>query len=163
MAKLKNLKIKNRPALKKIVNRLHRQGKKVVFTNGCYDILHIGHVQLFRKSRSLGDALIVGINSDSSIRRLKGPGRPLVGQDDRARVLEALEPVDYVAVFGEDTPYELISEIKPDILVKGSDYRMNEIVGRGIVKRVVRFPLVKGRSTSGLIEKIVRRYGKTAR
>ena len=163
MAKLRNSKIKDRPALKKIVNRLHKQGKKVVFTNGCYDILHLGHVQLFRKSRSLGDALVVGINSDSSIRRLKGPGRPLVGQNDRARVLEALEPVDYVAVFGEDTPYELISDIKPDILVKGSDYRMNEIVGRGIVKRVVRFPLIKGRSTSGLIGKIVRRYGKTAR
>ena len=118
-----------------------------------------GHVTLLEKSKRLGDILIVGINSDASVKRLKGPKRPLAGQNDRALVLAAMEAVDYVTFFGEDTPYELIGKLKPDILVKGGDYATGQIVGRDLVKKVVRIPLVKGRSTSNLIAKILKAYG----
>ena len=140
--------------------KLKRQGKKIVFTNGCFDLLHLGHVSLFEKAKSMGDVLIVAINSDKSLAKLKGPKRPLVGEKDRAKLLLALKPVDYVVVFGEQTPYELLKEIKPDILVKGGDYKLSEIVGREFVKKVYRFPFVKGRSTTNLINTIVERYGK---
>jgi D-beta-D-heptose 7-phosphate kinase/D-beta-D-heptose 1-phosphate adenosyltransferase len=136
-----------------------RRGKKIVFTNGVYDLLHAGHVTLLEKSKRLGDILVVGINSDASVRRLKGPKRPLSSQADRARVLSALSAVDYVAVFNEDTPYELIQKVKPDILVKGGDYAADQIVGRDLVKKVVRIPLVQGRSTSNLIAKMLKAYG----
>jgi len=139
------------------------KGKKVVFTNGVFDLLHFGHVRLLQDCRKLGDVLIVGVNSDRSVRRLKGAGRPLVPFHDRSRILAALAAVDYVVSFAEDTPLELIKKIKPDILAKGADYRLTEIVGakevRGWKGRVKRVRLLTGRSTSGLIARIVRDFG----
>ena len=143
------------------IKKLQKAGKKVVFTNGCFDLLHIGHTLLFEKARSLGDVLIVAINSDKSLKGLKGPKRPLVGEKDRAKLLLALKAVDYVVVFGEQTPYELLKELKPDILVKGGDYKLSEIIGREFVKKVYRYPVVKGKSTTNLINTIVERYGKS--
>ena len=137
-----------------------RRGKKVVFTNGVYDLLHAGHVMLLEKSKRLGDLLVVGINTDASTRRLKGPKRPIASQKDRALMLAGLKAVDYVTFFNEDTPYELIARLKPDVLVKGGDYATGQIVGRDLVKKVVRIPLVKGRSSSALIGKIVKAYGR---
>jgi len=130
-------------------------GKKTVFTNGCFDLLHAGHVALLEKSRSLGDILIVGLNSDASVRRLKGPARPLNRLGDRARVLAALSAVDLVVSFSQDTPHELLKALKPDILVKGADYINGKIVGREFAGRTVRVPLVRGRSSTGLIKKMV--------
>ncbi|MCL2335615.1 MAG: D-glycero-beta-D-manno-heptose 1-phosphate adenylyltransferase [Endomicrobia bacterium] len=140
--------------------KLKRQSKKIVFTNGCFDLLHTGHTSLFEKAKSLGDVLIVAINSDKSLSRLKGPKRPLVCEKDRAKLLLALKPVDYVVVFGEQTPKEILSELRPDILVKGGDYKLSEIVGREYVKKVYRYPFVKGKSTTNLINTIVERYGR---
>jgi len=154
----RNNKIVARAALTGIIASLRAGHKKIVFTNGCFDLLHLGHVQLFEKAKSLGDVLVVAVNSDSSLRRLKGPKRPLVRQADRCNVLAALESVDFVTVFGEDTPENIIRELKPDVLVKGGDYNINQIVGRQYVRKVVRFPIVRGRSTSALIKKIVESY-----
>lgn len=158
--KNKPAKILSRAAAARTFARLRAQGKTVVFTNGCFDLVHIGHLRLFKKARTYGDALVVAINSDASLARLKGPKRPLVPEKYRAELLAALEPVDYVVIFGEDTPYEVIRQLKPDILVKGGDYRLADIVGRDIVKKVVRFPVVAGHSTSNLIRTIVERYGR---
>ncbi len=137
---------------------LRKQGKKIVFTNGCFDLLHVGHVRLLQKAKSYGDFLIVGLNSDSSVKKLKGKNRPLCGEKDRAEVLAALEAVDSVVLFKEETPYQLIEKIKPDILVKGGDYHHGTVVGADLVKKnkgkVVIFPTIKGRSTSNLIEKM---------
>lgn len=137
--------------------RLKAAGKKLVFTNGCFDILHLGHARYLRAARDLGDALVVGLNSDASVRRLKGKGRPLVPEADRAEMLAALETVDYVTVFGEDTPAELVAELLPAIIVKGGDYRPEEVAGGTTVVaaggRVVIVPLVEGRSTTGLIDR----------
>ncbi len=142
--------------------RLADLGRRVVFTNGVFDLLHAGHVELLEKARALGDALFVGLNSDGSTRRLKGVGRPLVPAADRARVLAALAAVDVVVLFGEDTPAALVQRLAPDVLVKGADYGADEIVGRAEVEarggRVVRVALVAGRSTSELVREIVRRY-----
>ncbi|MBI4803221.1 MAG: adenylyltransferase/cytidyltransferase family protein [Elusimicrobia bacterium] len=129
-------------------------GKKTVFTNGVFDLLHCGHVALLEKARSMGNILIVGVNTDASVRRFKGPARPLNRLRDRARVLAALEAVDMVVAFGRDTPYELLKVLKPDILVKGADYGAGQIVGREFAGRTVRAPLVKGISTTGLIERL---------
>jgi D-beta-D-heptose 7-phosphate kinase/D-beta-D-heptose 1-phosphate adenosyltransferase len=141
------------------VRRAKAQGRRIVFTNGCFDLLHAGHAQLLERARRLGDLLVVGINSDASIRRLrKGPGRPFVGARDRARLLAALASVDYVTVFSEPTPHRLVARLRPHVLVKGADWGTGEIVGRDIVEagggRVVRVPLVKGRSTTTLIQRI---------
>jgi rfaE bifunctional protein nucleotidyltransferase chain/domain len=147
----------------RLAARLARQrgrGERVVFTNGCFDLLHAGHVVLLEKARALGDCLVVGLNSDASVRRLKGRGRPLAPLADRLKVLAALESVDYVTVFGEDTPVALIRKLRPSILVKGGDYTFTQIVGRDLVKRVVRIPLVTGRSTSALVQKIIKAYGR---
>jgi D-beta-D-heptose 7-phosphate kinase/D-beta-D-heptose 1-phosphate adenosyltransferase len=139
---------------------LRRQGKRIVFTNGCFDLMHPGHVRTLRAARRLGDVLVVGLNSDASVRRLKGPGRPLLPQRDRCEVMAALEMVDYVTVFGEDTPYQLIKQLQPDVLVKGGDWAPGEIVGadivraRGGVVRSVRF--AKGYSTTALFRRIRR-------
>ena len=153
----------SRPALKRAAAALRKSGKRIVFTNGCFDLLHIGHVRYLERAGSLGDVLVVGVNSDRSVRKLKGSGRPLMPEGERAEILAALSFVDYVTIFEEDTPAELIEKIKPDVLVKGSDYGKREIVGRDVVEegggRVVRIPLVRGRSTKGLIRKIVRSYG----
>jgi D-beta-D-heptose 7-phosphate kinase/D-beta-D-heptose 1-phosphate adenosyltransferase len=131
-----------------------RAGRKVVFTNGCFDILHAGHVALLERSRSLGGALVLGLNSDASVRRLKGPARPVNKLADRARVLCALSCVDAVVPFGEDTPSEILKALRPDILVKGADYGHSEIIGREYAGRTVRVPLLKGRSTTGLIKRL---------
>ena len=153
--------------------RKRARGEKVVFTNGCFDLLHAGHVTLLEKARALGDCLVVGLNSDASVRRLKAQGRPLAPLADRLKVIAALESVDFVTVFGEDTPEALIRKLNPPpppfvkggskggfILVKGGDYALNQIAGRDLVTRVVRIPLVKGRSTSSLVRKILKAYGK---
>ncbi|MFA4839266.1 MAG: D-glycero-beta-D-manno-heptose 1-phosphate adenylyltransferase [Candidatus Neomarinimicrobiota bacterium] len=150
---------------KKILNRteaiarttaLKKAGKIVAFTNGCFDILHVGHADLLEKAKSLGDVLIVGVNSDESVRRLKGGNRPINSETDRAEMLAALESVDFVVIFPEDTPAEIIAEIRPQILVKGGDYHIGNIVGRETVEsdngRVVVVPLREGKSTTKLIE-----------
>lgn len=131
------------------------EGKKTVFTNGVYDLLHAGHVQLLEKARSLGDVLIVGLNSEASARRLgKGPERPLNKWEDRAAVLCALSCVDAVVGFEEDTPAELLEKLRPDILVKGADYRSDQIAGRQFAGKVVRLPLKKGYSTTALVRRL---------
>ena len=140
--------------LKKWVETQRKAGKKIVFTNGCFDILHAGHVSILEFSRAKGDVLVVGLNSDASVKRLKGPTRPVNTQTDRALVLAALESVDAVSLFEEDTPYNLIKQVRPDVLVKGGDYKPSEIVGREFAKKVVRFALLKGRSTTNIIKKI---------
>ncbi len=141
-------------------------GKKVVFTNGCFDILHAGHVQYLAAARKLGERLIIGLNSDSSVQRLKGPDRPLCSESDRAMVLSALESVDAVTIFDEDTPQSLIEEVLPDILVKGSDWDISQIAGAEAVLRnggnVLTVPLLEGRSTTGIVEKIIHLHSKAA-
>ncbi len=141
------------------VQDLQGQGKLAVFTNGCFDLLHMGHVHYLEAARSLGDGLIVGVNTDASVARLgKGPVRPLTPEGDRARVLAACACVDRVVLFAEDTPLALITLLAPDILVKGGDYQLDEIVGREVVLarggRVVALPFVPGYSTTGLIERL---------
>ncbi|MFA5161252.1 MAG: D-glycero-beta-D-manno-heptose 1-phosphate adenylyltransferase [Elusimicrobiales bacterium] len=131
-----------------------RAGRKVAFTNGCFDILHSGHVRLLEAARSTGGCLVVGLNSDDSVRRLKGPSRPVNPQADRAAVLAALEAVDRVVVFGEDTPQRILSLIRPDVLVKGADYRTGQIIGREFAGKVARVKLVKGKSTTAIISRI---------
>lgn len=138
--------------------RLRRGKKRIVFTNGVFDILHRGHVDYLAKAKSFGDILIVGLNSDQSTRRLKGPSRPLQPQRDRAAILLALEAVDYVVIFGEATPDNLINTIRPDVLVKGADYKESEIVGAAFVRSyggsVRRARILSGRSTSKLAQKL---------
>jgi len=138
--------------------KLRRRKQKIVFTNGVFDIIHRGHVSYLAKAKSFGDCLVVGLNSDRSVRRLKGTGRPLQSQRDRAEILLALRAVDHVVVFGEDTPDKLIRQIRPDILVKGADYKLAEIVGAEFVRsyggKVRRVRLTPGRSTSKLARKL---------
>jgi D-beta-D-heptose 7-phosphate kinase/D-beta-D-heptose 1-phosphate adenosyltransferase len=137
---------------------LRRAGRKLVFTNGCFDLLHRGHVEYLAEARSLGDALVVGVNDDDSVRRLKGPGRPLVPATDRAQVLAALAAVDRVVLFAEDTPARLIAELLPDVLVKGGDYALERIVGREAVEaaggEVRRIAFRPGYSTTDLIARL---------
>jgi rfaE bifunctional protein nucleotidyltransferase chain/domain len=138
--------------------QLHAAGKRLVFTNGCFDILHIGHIRYLQSARELGDALLVAINSDRSVRELKGAGRPVMNEQERAEMLAALSAVDYVTVFDDISPRKLIAEVLPDILVKGGDYQLDEIHGREEVEaaggRVMALPFVEGASTSSIIEKI---------
>jgi D-glycero-beta-D-manno-heptose 1-phosphate adenylyltransferase len=145
-------------AFMKIRQRLKREGKKVVFTNGCFDIVHRGHVEYLIKAKALGDVLFVGMNTDASVKRLKGEQRPVVSQDDRAFVLSALRVVDYVCLFDEDTPLELIKTIVPDILVKGSDWAIESIVGKDVVEaaggQVRTIDFVPNQSTTNIIRKI---------
>lgn len=144
-------KIKTRSQIKTIAVKLRSGGKEIVFTNGCFDILHRGHVEYLAKAKKPGDILIVGLNSNSSVKKIKGPKRPINNQKDRAIVLAALEAVDYVVMFSEDTPYELIKAIKPDVLAKGGDWKPKDIVGNDIAKKTVSIPFVKGYSTTGLL------------
>jgi len=130
-----------------------RESKKIVFTNGCFDIIHCGHTDYLTKSKRLGDILIVGLNSDYSIKRLKGDNRPINNQSDRATVLSALKSVDYVVIFDEDTPYELIKNIQPSILTKGGDYKAEDIVGYEIANETIVIPFVDGKSTTSIINK----------
>ena len=148
-------KILDREAIKKMAARLRAEGRKIVFTNGCFDILHVGHVKYLKQARRLGDVLIVGLNSDRSVSAIK-PGRPVNSEKNRAEVLAALAAVDYVVVFREKTPYSLIKALKPDILVKGGDWKKEEIIGSDIAKETYSLPYVKGISTTRIIEKILR-------
>jgi len=138
-----------------------RAGRRIVFTNGVFDLLHPGHVQLLERARRLGDLLVVAINTDASVRRLKGPTRPFQGQRDRAAVLAGLEAVDYVITFGDDTPLRAIRRVQPDILVKGGDWKQDEIVGADVVRqrggRVVRVPVKRGFSTTRIAASIQNR------
>jgi D-beta-D-heptose 7-phosphate kinase/D-beta-D-heptose 1-phosphate adenosyltransferase len=140
--------------------RLRAEGKRLVFTNGCFDILHVGHVRYLQSARELGQALLVAINSDRSVRELKGAGRPIMNEQERAEMLAALSAVDYVTVFDDLSPRALISEVLPDILVKGGDYQLDEIHGREETEaaggRVLSLPFVEGASTSSIIERIRR-------
>lgn len=147
-------KIKTEGAMEAISKELRRQGKTVVFTNGCFDILHRGHVEYLQATRRKGDVLVLGLNSDASVRRLKGPERPVVHEEDRAYMLAALEFVDYVVVFDEETPYELIKKVRPHVLTKGADYEGKEVVGSDVAERVELIPFVPGRSTTSTIAKI---------
>ena len=135
-----------------------RAGRRVVFTNGVFDILHPGHIRYLRQARRLGDVLVVGLNGDASVRRNKGPERPINSQDERAEILAALEPVDAVVIFDEDTPDQIIKAVRPDVLVKGADWAEDAIVGRDTVEahggRVVRVPVEEGFSTSAIVGKI---------
>jgi D-beta-D-heptose 7-phosphate kinase/D-beta-D-heptose 1-phosphate adenosyltransferase len=147
------------PEARRTVARVQAQGRKVVFTNGCFDLLHVGHVRYLQAARALGDFLVLGLNDDASVQRLeKGPGRPLTPQDERAEILAALTCIDAVVIFSQDTPLELILTLRPDVLVKGGDYTPETIVGRpevlswGGAVRVI--PFVPGRSTSSLIARI---------
>jgi rfaE bifunctional protein nucleotidyltransferase chain/domain len=159
-------KLVGRGKLKRIRARYAAEGKKVVFTNGTFDILHRGHVEYLAAAKRLGDVLIVGLNTDASIRRIKGRGRPINRAADRAAVLTSLKNVDYVCFFREDTPLRLISEIVPDVLVKGADWTKHKIVGKDIVERnggkVRRVRLTPGRSTTGIIARVLRAYGRTS-
>ena len=148
--------------LKQIVSQAKSYKRKIVFTNGCFDIIHGGHIEYLQKARELGDILIIGLNSDSSVRELKGEGRPLKTEVERANILAALKYVDYICIFSEETPGNLIRELKPDIIVKGSDYTIDQVVGREIVEeyggRVELVPIVQGLSTSALVNEIVKKY-----
>jgi D-glycero-beta-D-manno-heptose 1-phosphate adenylyltransferase len=141
-----------------IVAELKRNGKRVVFTNGCFDLLHPGHIRLLEQARDLGDSLIVAINTDAGVRENKGTERPIIPEDERAELLAALAAVDYVTMFDEPTPREIIARVLPDVLVKGSDWGPNEIVGREEVEaaggRVVSIPLEAGQSTTNIVERI---------
>jgi len=151
-------KIKKRPEIKKIASRLRKKGKRIVFTNGCFDILHYGHLKYLEKCKNLGDILIVGLNSDSSVRKIKGKARPVTGQKARGALLAALAAVSYVTIFNETTPEKLIEEITPAVLAKGGDWKKSEIVGACHVKkhggRIVTIPFVRGYSTTGILRRI---------
>jgi D-beta-D-heptose 7-phosphate kinase/D-beta-D-heptose 1-phosphate adenosyltransferase len=131
-----------------------RSGKKIVFTNGCFDIIHEGHIHILKEAAALGDILVVGMNSDESVKMLKGPHRPVFDQARRSLILEAVRYVDYVILFDEETPMELIKIIRPDILVKGAEYAEEKIVGRDFAGELARIPMIKGSSTSAIIERI---------
>ncbi|MDD5259982.1 MAG: D-glycero-beta-D-manno-heptose 1-phosphate adenylyltransferase [bacterium] len=156
-------KIVERKKLTKILAKLRSKGQKIVFTNGCFDLLHVGHVRYLNKAKQCGDILVVALNTDASVRRLKGKNRPLMPQRERAEVIGGLAAVDYVTFFPEETPEAIISELKPQVLVKGADYKIKDIVGNRFMKdnngRVVRIPLAKGQSTSNIIKSIVQKYG----
>ncbi|MBL8023101.1 MAG: adenylyltransferase/cytidyltransferase family protein [Elusimicrobia bacterium] len=139
-----------------------RRGKTVVFTNGCFDLVHAGHLKVLDWAKRQGDLLVVGLNADVSVRRIKGPLRPILPLKDRAALMAALRPVDFVTWFLEDTPLQLIRLLRPDILVKGGDWASGSIVGREFVQKVVRVPLMKGCSTTGIIQTIVQRYGSSS-
>lgn len=151
-------KLVSRKKAESLRSALKRKRKTVVFTNGCFDIIHAGHAVYLDRARQKGDFLIVGLNTDKSVTRLKGKDRPVMGFKERALLLSYLAPVDMIVGFGDDTPINLIRKLKPDVLVKGADYRISEIVGAAEVKswggKVVRIPLVKGRSTSRILERI---------
>lgn len=160
----RGLKTKLKPLdiIKSEIQALQQQGKKIVFTNGCFDILHAGHVNIFLQARNLGDALVVAVNSDISIKKIKGEKRPVVTQEQRMQVLAALESIDYVVIFEEKTPLKIIKELQPDILVKGGDWPIETIVGKEIIEKkggkVLSIPLMEGISTTNIIEEIKKRF-----
>lgn len=157
-------KIKGREELHRIIKGLKAKGKKIVFTNGCFDLLHVGHIRYLEKARTLGDVLIVGLNTDRSVQTIKGPNRPILSEEERAEVLSGLWCVDYVTLFDEPTPLELITSLQPDVLVKGGDWAKETTVGREVMEEsggeVVILPFVEGSSSSNIIETILERYEK---
>jgi D-beta-D-heptose 7-phosphate kinase/D-beta-D-heptose 1-phosphate adenosyltransferase len=148
--------------LKKIRARLRKEGQKVVFTNGCFDLIHGGHIHLFRFAKSCGDVLIVALNTDRSIRKIKGPSRPVFPLKERYEILSAIEHIDYLTSFSEETPQTIIAALLPDVLVKGGDWASDEIVGKKEVEeaggKVVRAPYLIGRSSTDIIEKILKNF-----
>ena len=155
-------KILEREALRNKLEALRKKGKKIAFTNGCFDILHVGHVRYLREAKKTADVLVLALNSDSSVRSIKGEKRPLVTENERAEVLAALEFIDFITIFEESTPLELIKYLKPDILIKGGDWPEEKVVGREEVKkwggRVAIIPEVEGKSTTSIVEKIKQIY-----
>ena len=155
-------KIKTAKELLPLLAILRAAGKKVVFTNGCFDIIHTGHTRYLAKAKAFGDVLVVAVNSDSSVRRIKGEKRPINPEADRMEILAALQSVDFITLFDEPDPYRIISEIQPDVLVKGGDWQIEKIIGRDIVEarggRVISAGYIEGASTTGIIEKIVKLY-----
>ena len=143
---------------------LRDENKKLVFTNGVFDILHHGHVSYLKEARNLGDVLIIGLNADASVKRLKGEKRPLQNESDRAHILAALRPADCIVIFDDDTPLSVIEFVVPDILVKGADWNVENVVGREIVEKnggkVLTIPFIEGRSTTGVVERVIERYSK---
>jgi D-beta-D-heptose 7-phosphate kinase/D-beta-D-heptose 1-phosphate adenosyltransferase len=160
-----DVKIKNLDVLVSIVEAEKKRGRKVVFTNGCFDLLHAGHVRYLQKARKFGDLLVLGLNSDASVRRLKGKKRPLIGEKERAHILAALDCIDYVVIFEEDTPIRLLEALKPSVLVKGGDYTPESVVGKDLVEslggRVELVEFVDGKSTTNIIEKILQTYAES--
>lgn len=152
----------NREDLIKERQHLRQEGRRIVFTNGCFDLLHPGHIRYLAEARKLGDVLIVALNSDASVRQLKGDGRPILKEQERAEVMAALQVVDYVTIFDEETPRELIAELLPDVLVKGGDWTLDTIVGREEVEaaggKVMSLAFIEGLSTSDVIERILSAY-----
>jgi rfaE bifunctional protein nucleotidyltransferase chain/domain len=157
-------KIKKKEDLAWTVKGLKAEGKQIVFTNGCFDLLHVGHVRYLEEAKALGDVLVVGLNSDRSVRELKGPRRPILPSEERAEILSGLASVDYVTVFDEPTPLTLISALEPHLLAKGGDWSREQVVGKEVVEgkggRVVIIPVVEGASTSNIIQIILGRYEK---
>ncbi len=153
-------KIKTLEELRLLLSILRATGKKIVFTNGCFDIIHTGHARYLAKARALGDLLVVAVNSDASVRTIKGKNRPINSEAERMEVLASLEAVDFVTLFNEPDPYRVIAELQPDVLVKGGDWPVEKIIGRDVVAarggQVVNIPYVKGASTTGIIEKILK-------
>ena len=149
-------KILSLPALLKKLPALRRKGKTIAFTNGCFDLMHIGHVKYLEEAGRDSRVLVVGLNSDVSINHIKGSNRPIVGQKSRAAVLAALESVDFVVIFNEDTPYKIISAIKPDILIKGADWKGKSVIGEDLVKKLEFVQYIPGFSTTNIIEKIIK-------
>ena len=147
-------KIKTLANLQEIILKLKNQGKQIVFTNGCFDILHLGHLKILKEAKKKGDILIVGVNSDFSIKKIKGKKRPILNEKTRTHILESIEFVDYVILFKEETPYKLIKTLKPDILVKGGDWIESEIIGGEFVKKVCRVKIYPGYSTTDIIDRI---------
>jgi D-beta-D-heptose 7-phosphate kinase/D-beta-D-heptose 1-phosphate adenosyltransferase len=160
-------KILTRRSAGQAVRRAQRRGEQVVFTNGCFDLLHVGHVRSLEEARSHGDRLVVAVNADRSVRRLKGPGRPVVGERQRAEVLAGLACVDWVVLFGEETPLRVIRALRPDVLAKGGDWALDQIVGREDVEgwggRVVRLRQVPGARTSTVLRRMAKREGRRSR
>jgi len=156
--------IYTREEILEIRKQLKAEKKKVVFTNGCFDVLHAGHVDYLNKAKAAGDVLILALNSDASVKRIKGEKRPIVSEEERAFILSNLKAVDYVTMFNEDTPQEIISELIPDILIKGADWSLDKIVGRDIVEanggEVKTISFVTDQSTTNIIQTIIERYGK---
>ncbi len=156
-------KILDRTILKKKLDALRKEGKKIAFTNGCFDLLHVGHVRYLKEARKTADVLVLALNSDSSVQTIKGPKRPLVPEQERAEILSALECIDFITIFSESTPLELIGLLKPDVLIKGGDWAEEQVVGRNEIRqwggRVEIIPEVAGKSTTNIVDRVLSVYG----
>jgi D-beta-D-heptose 7-phosphate kinase/D-beta-D-heptose 1-phosphate adenosyltransferase len=159
---MRGSKVRSLAGLKEIRAKLRRKGKKVVFTNGCFDLIHGGHIALFKKARACGDVLIVGLNTDASVRKIKGPSRPVFPLKERFEILSAITHIDYLTSFSEETPQRIIAALLPDVLVKGGDWGSDEIVGKQEVEaaggKVVRIPYLNGHSSTRIIRKILKNF-----